>query len=146
MIVGWFSKTKESIIPNNLWTKCQKCEEAIYNKDLAKSNHVCPKCGYHFRLSVRDRINLLIDPKTWQELNAHIKTADPLKFHALTSYDERVKLAREIERYMLQEQYLTTYLWYETAVLAYRSYVKDVPVPAQLVYLLSDYATTWLDK
>ncbi|MBI2944375.1 MAG: acetyl-CoA carboxylase carboxyltransferase subunit beta [Candidatus Wallbacteria bacterium] len=91
--MGWFTKTKESIVPSNLWTKCQKCEEAIYSKDLAKAAWVCSKCSYHFRIPVRDRIELLLDEKSWQELNAHIKTADPLKFEALTSYDERVKKA-----------------------------------------------------
>ncbi len=91
--MGWFTKTKESIVPTNLWTKCQKCEDAIYNKDLEKSLHVCPKCGYHFRLSVSARIGMLVDEGSWNEIDGHLRTADPLQFKALTSYSERVERA-----------------------------------------------------
>ncbi|MBI4200632.1 MAG: ABC transporter substrate-binding protein [Chloroflexi bacterium] len=64
----------------------------------------------------------------------------------VTSFEEKVKLSREIERYILQQQYLTTYTWYQWAVLAFRSYVKGVAFPAQNSALLTDFVTTWMDK
>ena len=51
-------------IPEGVWTKCDKCEQIIYNKELEENLKVCPKCKAHFRLSARERIAQLFDP--WQ--------------------------------------------------------------------------------
>jgi acetyl-CoA carboxylase carboxyl transferase subunit beta len=93
--MGWFTKTRRSIIPSNVWEKCKKCEEAIYRKDLEKSLWVCPKCEYHFRLPNTDRIALLVDPETFEEFDRNLVAADPLGFHDSKSYRERLEQARE---------------------------------------------------
>ena len=40
----------EDKVPEGLWMKCGNCSEAIYTADVENNNHVCPKCGYNFRL------------------------------------------------------------------------------------------------
>jgi len=93
--MGWFTKSKRTQGPDNLYTKCKQCEEAIYNKDLEKANMVCPKCDYHFRLSNQQRIELLADEGTFQEFDGNLKTADPLEFEANAAYSDKIKAARE---------------------------------------------------
>ena len=47
------SKSKKRDIPEGLWTKCPKCDELIYDKDLDSNLKVCPKCSYHFKIGAR---------------------------------------------------------------------------------------------
>ena len=54
-------------IPEGVWTKCDKCEQIIYNKELEENFKICPKCGAHFRINARERIAQLADPKSFKE-------------------------------------------------------------------------------
>jgi acetyl-CoA carboxylase carboxyl transferase subunit beta len=78
-------------VPGGLWTKCEKCNEIIYNKELEKNFKICPKCGYYFRLTPKQRIRLLLDRGSFRENNAHLKPSDPLGFIAVQSYKTRLK-------------------------------------------------------
>lgn len=99
--MGWFTKSKKTQVPDNLYTKCKKCEEAIYTKDLEKNNRVCPKCDYHFRLSTDQRISLLTDESSFEEFDSHLTAADPLEFVANDAYCEKIQQA--IEKTKLKE-------------------------------------------
>jgi acetyl-CoA carboxylase carboxyl transferase subunit beta len=70
----------EHQIPEDLWIKCPKCSELIYSRELERGDHVCPKCTYHFRLRARQRIALLVDPGSFVEWHAGIRSEDPLGF------------------------------------------------------------------
>ena len=96
--MGWFTKSKKTQVPDNLYTKCKKCEEAIYTKDLAKNLSVCPKCDYHFRLSTEQRIALLTDEGSFEEFDADVTAADPLEFVDSKSYTDRIQKAIEKTR------------------------------------------------
>jgi len=78
-------------VPGGLWTKCEKCNEIIYNKELEENFRVCPKCGYYFRLNPKQRIKLLMDRGSFRESNADLKPGDPLGFVAVQAYKNRVK-------------------------------------------------------
>jgi acetyl-CoA carboxylase carboxyl transferase subunit beta len=67
-------------IPEDLWVKCPKCEELIYNRELERNGRVCPKCSHHFRLTARERIDLLVDEGTFTEWDTGIRPQDPLQF------------------------------------------------------------------
>jgi acetyl-CoA carboxylase carboxyl transferase subunit beta len=67
-------------IPEDLWIKCPKCGELIYSRELERSDHVCPKCDYHFRLRARQRIAQLVDPGTFVESDIYVRPVDPLDF------------------------------------------------------------------
>ena len=60
--------------------KCPNCKELMVGKDLGKNQRVCPRCGYHFKLSAPDRIEQLLDDGTFEELAADLESGDPLKF------------------------------------------------------------------
>ncbi len=67
-------------IPDNLWVKCPRCHELIYEKEFERTAKVCQKCRYHFRLSAAERIVLLADPDSFEEHDADLRPEDPLGF------------------------------------------------------------------
>jgi acetyl-CoA carboxylase carboxyl transferase subunit beta len=60
--------------------KCPKCKEILYIRDWEKNLKVCPRCNYHFRLSARERIALLVDQGSFVELDKDLISVDPLHF------------------------------------------------------------------
>jgi acetyl-CoA carboxylase carboxyl transferase subunit beta len=83
---------KKEKIPDGLWIKCIDCGEMIYSKQLEENMKVCPKCNYHFRLTAKERINLLIDEGTWQECIDSLTSKNPLNF---PEYEEKLKKSME---------------------------------------------------
>ena len=92
-------------IPKGLWTKCRACSEIIYNKALEENLKVCPKCDYHFTMGAYERVDSLVDTKSFRETNAHLRAADPLKFRGPKSYAE--KLEEETKRTGLRDAVVT---------------------------------------
>jgi acetyl-CoA carboxylase carboxyl transferase subunit beta len=103
-VCAWFSRSKapkpiedsdKLDIPGGLWVKCKGCGEIIYVRELERSMFVCPKCGYHFRLSAEQRINILCDRQGFDEFDFHLRPADPLQFKDSMKYKERIKKAEK---------------------------------------------------
>jgi acetyl-CoA carboxylase carboxyl transferase subunit beta len=94
--MAWFKKSKEIKtekkvkIPEGLWIKCDSCKEIIYKKEIEKNLQVCPKCNYHFRISARERIDLIADEGSFVELDNDLTPSDPLNFKDKASYSERL--------------------------------------------------------
>ena len=107
--MAWLSKrkytvlpaTKKRDIPDGLWTKCPGYGEIIYNKNLNKNLNVCPKCKFHNRITVRERITQLIDRNTFIEYDKNMQSVDPLNFKAYKSYKD--KIAQEQKKTGLKE-------------------------------------------
>lgn len=78
-------------VPEGLWAKCTSCGHVVYAKALRENLSVCPKCDYHFVIGALERIEQLFDPGTFQELNYHLKTLNPLSFKGAKSYMEKLK-------------------------------------------------------
>ena len=68
------------IVPKNIAAKCPKCKEIHYERDLKRKFKVCPRCNYHFRLTAYERIEFIMDPESFVEVDADIASADPLHF------------------------------------------------------------------
>ncbi|MDP3732375.1 MAG: acetyl-CoA carboxylase, carboxyltransferase subunit beta [Candidatus Omnitrophota bacterium] len=83
-------RLKKKEIPDGLWTKCEGCSEALYNKTLEENSKVCPKCNYHFVLGAYERINMLLDKDTFQEHDKDMLSADPLDFKGPKTYKEKI--------------------------------------------------------
>ncbi|MEM9080659.1 MAG: acetyl-CoA carboxylase, carboxyltransferase subunit beta [Verrucomicrobiota bacterium] len=86
------SGKKNGGVPDDLWTKCPSCGELIHTLDLKQNNHVCPHCGHHFLLPSRDRIDMLADPGSFQEINQSLFSSNPLGFD---KYEDKVAKLRE---------------------------------------------------
>lgn len=78
------------------WIKCSDCSEMIHvENDLQKNLSCCPKCNHHYRLTGKQRIELLVDKGSFTEMFTQFKPADPLNFVDTESYPDRVKRAKE---------------------------------------------------
>ncbi|MGE4399212.1 MAG: acetyl-CoA carboxylase, carboxyltransferase subunit beta [Campylobacterales bacterium] len=73
------------------WIKCESCQALMYFKEIAAKRYVCPKCGYHMRLSVEDRIEILCDEGSFVEKDHDLTPVDPLNFVDKKSYKKRVE-------------------------------------------------------
>jgi len=81
---------KKREMPEGLWIKCPSCGETIHTLELAKKLRVCPHCEHHFPQSARDRIEALLDPGSFEELDADLISVDALQFAGPNSYADRL--------------------------------------------------------
>jgi len=72
--------TVQEEAPEGLWTKCGKCGGILYKKKLAENLGLCSDCGFHFRLSARERIAVTLDADSFVEYDEELVTVDPLGF------------------------------------------------------------------
>ncbi len=97
--MAWFRKAKKpktanlsraSNVPAGLWVKCVGCGEIIYRQEVVRREWVCPKCGYHFSISARQRLEALLDPGSFEEFDAALASVDPLHFRDKKTYRDRL--------------------------------------------------------
>ena len=82
------SGTKKNI-PEGLWNNCPTCKTTLYNEALKLNNFICPECDYHFRISARVRIDLLLDEDCREEIANNLTATDPLKFRDSVKYKDK---------------------------------------------------------
>jgi acetyl-CoA carboxylase carboxyl transferase subunit beta len=87
------SDTEKTVKTEGLWQKCESCREIIWKKDLENTNQVCPRCGAHFRLDARARLQLLFDNGEFVERDGELRSNDPLGFVAQKVYGDQLKSA-----------------------------------------------------
>jgi acetyl-CoA carboxylase carboxyl transferase subunit beta len=98
--MAWFRKEKkpkevvekQTTIPEGLWVKCDDCKEIVYRKEVDANFNTCPKCGYHFRLTAKERFELLFDDHKYKEFASDIRSGDPLGFRDTKRYADRLKV------------------------------------------------------
>ncbi len=78
-----------------VFLKCEGCREVLYRRDVEENLMVCPRCGYHFRISARQRLALLFDDGVYTEVDAHLASTDPLGFYDTRSYKDRLAAAQK---------------------------------------------------
>ena len=81
------SKSRKKEIPEGLWLKCSKCSTMLYDKELDDNLKVCHHCQHHFPFSARERIESIVEPGSFQELDAALSSMDPLQF---PSYPQKI--------------------------------------------------------
>src|SRR5271170_6901111 len=103
--MAWFKRDKKSIEHSTppeerkvrtegLWVKCESCRTIVFRKDLEANFLVCPKCGFHFKMDAKQRLQMLLDGR-WTEHDARMTSTDPLKFVDTKPYAARLKEARK---------------------------------------------------
>ncbi len=126
--MSWFEKIippkinrkengEKKIVPEGLWSKCSDCEAVLYYTDLVKNFNVCPRCGYHNRVSARERLDQLLDSNGRHEVGAEVIAIDPLKFKDSKRYVDRLSQAKENSGE-------------DDALVVMQGYVKAVPLVA----------------
>src|SRR5262245_41157651 len=89
------SRPKKVNIAEGLWIKCDSCKEIVYRPEVDRAGRVCPRCGYPFRISARERIALLVDEGSFEERDVGVTSRDPLEFRDTKRYPDRLKAARK---------------------------------------------------
>src|SRR5258706_2308444 len=83
-------KSRKREIPEGLWTKCPKCSTMVFDKELEENLKVCTHCLFHFQIGSRERINSLVTPGSFVELDADMTSVDVLRFTGVTSYTAKL--------------------------------------------------------
>lgn len=86
---------KKREMPQGLWQKCPGCSEVVHEIELVQNLRVCPRCDYHFAQSAKERIENLLDPETFVEMDGNLRSIDTLKFEGMASYKDRLKKYRD---------------------------------------------------
>jgi acetyl-CoA carboxylase carboxyl transferase subunit beta len=79
-------------VPDGLWLKCEGCEALLYKKELERNMRVCPNCGFHYKVSARERLEQLADAGSFAEFAADLTSGDPIGF---PSYPEKLATAQQ---------------------------------------------------
>ncbi|MBC8570243.1 acetyl-CoA carboxylase carboxyltransferase subunit beta [Oscillospiraceae bacterium NSJ-54] len=81
-------KAKKISIPSDLLFKCPRCQQVALMEEFTAGGKVCKSCGYHARLSARERLELTVDNETFKEYDTLMKSRNPIDF---PGYEEKVK-------------------------------------------------------
>src|SRR5688500_16346368 len=98
--MSWFKKEKQKLkatdrrdLPSDVFDKCPECGEILYRERVVQNRNVCPNCGHHFRIAADDYIALLMDEGSFEEIDAGMRSGDPLNFTDLKPYRKRLNAA-----------------------------------------------------
>ena len=97
--MAWFKRLSRNIsgekreLPEGLWTKCENCGEIIHKSQLELNLWTCHKCNFHFRITSREYIDILIDRGTFKEIDKKMRSVDVLNFVDTKPYKDRLKEA-----------------------------------------------------
>ena len=83
----------KTVRTEGLWIKCEACEAVHFRADLEANLMVCPKCGNHFRIGARARIDMLLE-RGYELVDLELKSTDPLDFTDLKPYRSRLSKAQ----------------------------------------------------
>nr|UXP75419.1 acetyl-CoA carboxylase carboxyltransferase beta subunit [Cotinus coggygria var. pubescens] len=89
----------------HLWIQCENCYGLNYKKILKSKMNICEQCGYHLKMSSSDRIELSIDPGTWDPMDDDMVSLDPIEFHSeeepyknrIDSYQRKTGLTEAVQ-------------------------------------------------
>jgi len=80
---------------DTLWLKCKACGQLVYKKRVEQNKNICPRCGEYFFLTARERIKLLVDEGSFEDISKPIVATDPLHFVGPKPYTQSLKEAQE---------------------------------------------------
>lgn len=76
------------------WLKCNECHDLIHLNELSQNFNCCPKCDCHYRITVSERLKMLADENSFDELFGDISPIDSLGFQDSKPYIERLNDAK----------------------------------------------------
>nr|MBI1232435.1 acetyl-CoA carboxylase carboxyltransferase subunit beta [Cytophagales bacterium] len=97
--MAWFKRKDAGIktsteekkdTPDGLWYKTPK-GNIIHTRELKNNSYVCPDDEYHVKIGSKEYFEILFDDNNFTELDAGMKSGDPLHFVDSKSYPSRIK-------------------------------------------------------
>jgi len=82
------NKKSKVNIPSDLLFKCPRCQDVMFNEDFIANDNVCPKCGYHARITAQKRLELTVDKGSFIEYDAELESVNPINF---PGYEEKIE-------------------------------------------------------
>ena len=86
---------KKREMPRGLFQKCLGCGQVVPEIELAQNQRVCPRCDYHHVQPAMERIQSLLDPDSFVEMDADLRSVDVLRFQGMATYKDRLKKYQE---------------------------------------------------
>src|SRR5437660_7662430 len=86
---------KKREMPRGVFQKCPGCGQVVPEIELTQNQRVCPRCDYHQAQPGIERIQSLLDPDTFVEMDADLKSVDVLRFQGMATYKDRLKKYQE---------------------------------------------------
>ncbi|MCE2755889.1 MAG: acetyl-CoA carboxylase, carboxyltransferase subunit beta [Ignavibacteriae bacterium] len=100
--MSWFLRSKKNIeqteqrdMPDGLFVKCPSCNDMIYRKQFEEQFYTCNKCDHHFRITVKEYVDILFDEGSFTETDINVTSTDPLKFVDTKPYVDRLRDAKK---------------------------------------------------
>ena len=84
-----------SDVPDGVWVRCEGCKHTLYVGDLERELMVCPSCGRHHDISAPERLAMLVDEGSFEEVDEALRSVDPLSFTSGKVYADQVASAEE---------------------------------------------------
>ena len=81
-------------VPVGIMTKCPQCKKTMFTKELEKHSKVCLHCDYHFPLSAKERITMILDENTFEEMDKNLETINPLNFQSIWKKLRKIKKSK----------------------------------------------------
>jgi acetyl-CoA carboxylase carboxyl transferase subunit beta len=88
-------QTEQRDIPDGLFVKCPSCNDMIYRKQFEEQFYTCNKCDHHFRITVKEYVDILFDEGSFTETDINVTSTDPLKFVDTKPYVDRLRDAKK---------------------------------------------------
>jgi acetyl-CoA carboxylase carboxyl transferase subunit beta len=81
-------------VPENLWIKCNACNQMIFHREYQTAYNCCSTCGHHAPLSPENRFAMTFDDGTFERITLAPIEDDPLKFRDSKKYSDRLRDTR----------------------------------------------------
>lgn len=99
MLKNYFRKTRldgqymsSVAVPDGAWIKCEGCKNIVYKKDIEKNHDICPNCKEHYRMTSHERLDYILDDRSFNELDQDLKSVNVLDF---PGYQDKLEVQRE---------------------------------------------------
>lgn len=102
--MSWFVRKDKGIqtptelkreAPDGLWYQCPNCKKAMHTREHKLNAYTCVHCNYHEKIGSEAYFSILFDDNTFTELDANMRSADPLRFTDTKPYPARVRVTEE---------------------------------------------------
>ena len=81
-------------VKENLWVKCNSCEQMIFSNDLYENLNICTTCNFHMPFYPKDRLKFLFDENSLELIDYSSENQDILNFKDVKKYSDRLKQSK----------------------------------------------------